>query len=353
MDGSRTSGWAYGEVLRLHAIARPSRSESAGRFQAVVLAGGSGTRLTALIRTLFGTTVPKQFCSFDGGGTLLQQTLQRLRHVRPRLRPTVLVPREHTTRAAAQLRLHDDVSILDQPDNCGTGIGLLRALVDVLVRRPDAVVHVTPADHGIGNVAEFASTMSACLELAGRHVGHLFMVGVEPSCPRQDFGWMVPGESQHGFSSVNRFVEKPAPADAVALFDTGAVWSTMLLTATGKALLDLFERSVPHVVRMFLHYASLPKREQPRYLNAMYRGLSSLDLSRDILSGAKNLMMRTLPTDVEWTDLGTEARVHAWMRQGKHSSTSDAQPLRQVQGERRARTGTGVAVDSVGRTSAG
>ena len=38
---------------------------------AVILAGGDGTRLCALTREMFGEEIPKQFCRFWGGQTLL------------------------------------------------------------------------------------------------------------------------------------------------------------------------------------------------------------------------------------------------------------------------------------------
>jgi len=338
-------GWAYDEIVRLHRARHPNAStrDPAGRFQAIVLAGGSGTRLRVLLRTVFGTTLPKQFCAFDGGPTLLQQTLRRLQRLCPPPRGTVLVPREHVSCAATQLSAYHDATVLDQPANCGTGIGLLRALVDVLVKRPDALVHVTPSDHGIGDSSRFATAMSSCLEEAERHA-RILLIGATPSGPQSDYGWIVAGEAQGGCHSVTRFVEKPATADAARLYESGASWSTMLLVATGRALLDLFERAIPRAVRMFLHHESLPKPERPRYFNAMYRGLGAVDLSRDILGGASNLLMRTLPREVEWTDLGTEARLHAWMhRGGAPALRRQAQPLRSVQGVRRPGSGTALA----------
>ena len=48
---------------------------------AVVLAAGDGTRLAALTTDAAGISVPKQFCSLNGGNALIQETLQRARHV--------------------------------------------------------------------------------------------------------------------------------------------------------------------------------------------------------------------------------------------------------------------------------
>src|SRR5580704_12456840 len=52
----------------------------------VVLAGGDGTRLSALTKTDAGDSIPKQFCSLDGGPQLLEEALQRAQRIVPRER---------------------------------------------------------------------------------------------------------------------------------------------------------------------------------------------------------------------------------------------------------------------------
>lgn len=44
-----------------------------------MLAGGSGTRLAEVNRRRFGHARPKQYCDYDGNGTLLDRALQRAR----------------------------------------------------------------------------------------------------------------------------------------------------------------------------------------------------------------------------------------------------------------------------------
>ena len=48
---------------------------------AVVLAAGDGTRLATLTTDASGNSVPKQFCSLNGGSALIAETLQRARRV--------------------------------------------------------------------------------------------------------------------------------------------------------------------------------------------------------------------------------------------------------------------------------
>src|SRR5690242_9273905 len=65
------------------------------RTWAIVLAAGDGTRLASLTTDEHGNSVPKQFCSLDGGSSLLDDALHRARHVAPRERVCVIVAEQH------------------------------------------------------------------------------------------------------------------------------------------------------------------------------------------------------------------------------------------------------------------
>ncbi len=56
------------------------------RAWAVVLAAGDGTRLAQLTRDARGHAVPKQYCSLNGGASLLQEAMHCARRLAPRER---------------------------------------------------------------------------------------------------------------------------------------------------------------------------------------------------------------------------------------------------------------------------
>src|SRR6185312_7163163 len=62
---------------------------------AVVLAAGDGKRLSALTADSEGTPVPKQFCSLNGGESLLQEALQRAKRIVPLERVCAMVAGQH------------------------------------------------------------------------------------------------------------------------------------------------------------------------------------------------------------------------------------------------------------------
>src|SRR5437899_6815288 len=71
-----------------------------GTIHPVILSGGSGTRLWPLSREHY----PKQLLQLVGKGTLLQQTVDRLRGVPNASEPIVVCNEEHRFLIAEQLR---------------------------------------------------------------------------------------------------------------------------------------------------------------------------------------------------------------------------------------------------------
>ena len=61
---------------------------------ALILAAGEGSRLRSLT-TRNGIAVPKQFCSLNGGASLLQDALHRAESVAPRTRIATIVAQQH------------------------------------------------------------------------------------------------------------------------------------------------------------------------------------------------------------------------------------------------------------------
>lgn len=282
------------------------------RIWAVVLAAGDGTRLAALTTDTNGRLVPKQFCSLNGGGSLLQGAIQRARHIVPRDRICVIVADQHRCYWQRLLWTLPASNVIVQPGNCGTASGILLCVLTILERDPLARIVFLPADHYVCEEPVLAGSLRA----AAAHLRHtpegLTFLGIEPEEADPGFGYIVPGcELADGTRRVSRFVEKPQSALARQLIVDGALWNTFIFAAHGPALLEMLRARLPDLVAqmeaVMAHDARLGTRVAA--LRELYDRLPSIDFSHTVLHGAESELRVLTAPRCGWNDLGTPERV--------------------------------------------
>ncbi|HEV8240162.1 MAG TPA: sugar phosphate nucleotidyltransferase [Thermoanaerobaculia bacterium] len=282
--------------------------EPVGQRWSIVLAGGSGTRLSGLT-TVGATTVPKQYCGFFGGPSLLRLALRRATAVAPPERTLVVVAEEHRSWWRRELASLPARNVLVQPRNRGTAVGVLLPLVEVLRRDAAALVAIFPADHHVRREEALAAAVRRSLALAQTLPAYAVLVGVRPARPDGDLGWILPGGTAVGLDGarVAAFREKPPAAEAVRLMRSGGLVNTFILSATARGLHALCERHLPEVA------AALGAREYEP-LHRLYERLPTRDLSRDVLTRAPESLLVVTAAACGWSDLGTPQRVARCLR---------------------------------------
>jgi mannose-1-phosphate guanylyltransferase len=129
-----------------------------------------------------------------------------------------------------------------------------------------------------------------------------------------DYGWITPSRPVVPLEliDVSGFAEKPAAPDACRLFETGAVWNTMVLTARVRTLIDLYRRWLPGLYAVIAPAAGLTDLDRREYLREVYPTLVPYDFSHDLLSLGRGLSLIVWPSTVGWSDLGTPDRLLTW-----------------------------------------
>ena len=278
-----------------------------GNLWSVVLAAGSGRRLSGITGG-----VPKQFWRPDDGPSLLESTLDRLAPICPPERTVIVVGDEHHEHVRSSPKYRSRGRILFQPHNRGTAAGLLFGLLPVIAADPDAVVVVTPADHGVANQDIFRRGIIDAITHA-QHSGGVVLFGVEPSAARDDYGWITLAPEEDGIRTVRSFVEKPDFESANQLLASGAVWNTMVLVARAQALIDLCRGQCPRLTAVFERALMLPRDTRRTFLLETYPAIEAVDLSRDVLTNAQGLWAYSWPSSMGWSDLGTPERLRRWV----------------------------------------
>lgn len=277
----------------------------------IVLAGGAGRRLAAITGGL-----PKQFWGLRPGRTLIEETVRRIAPLSPAEQRITVVDASHLDHVN-RLRYRRALgTVVPQPGDRGTAAGVMLGLSAVLAADPDAVVLITPADHGVLHAGPFEHGLLTAVACVQARACPIVLLGVEAAAPAADYGWITPRRT--GTTPVGRitpvagFSEKPDSSEAERLFQSGAVWNTMVLVGRAQAVFDQCQRRLPDVADAFARAGRRTAADRSRAYEAAYRHLRSSDFSRDVLAHTRGLSLFTWPDRMGWSDLGTPERLRAW-----------------------------------------
>jgi len=283
---------------------------------AVILAGGEGIRLRSLTRSIAGDERPKQFCAVLGTETLLQQTVRKVaRMVRPS-RTKLVLTRDHERFFDARTR-EAETSVIIQPANRGTAPAILYSLLSIAREDPHARVALFPADHYHSDAAAFTQYVDLAFQAVARREKLVILLGIVPTHPEVDYGWIQPGEPilglPHGtFYRVRRFWEKPRLEIAKNLLAHGCLWNSFVFVGAVHSLLHLVRSTVPGLYGSFETIrAAIGTPAEQGTVRDVYIPIAPVDFSAQVLCVRPKALTVLPVANTGWTDMGTVERVLA------------------------------------------
>ena len=279
---------------------------------ALILAGGSGSRLWPLSRQLY----PKQLLCFDNSDeTLFQSTFSRLNPLFNDRDIITITNVQHESLIKKQLEVFkekfcrdSDYKILTEPIGRNTCCAIASGVkyIKNLDKNHDPIVFVSSSDNYIENIEKFSQTLETAKKLA--QSGYIVTFGVKPSKPDVGLGY-IETQYDEALSSIDEkalkvlnFKEKPSFESAQQFMqNNNYFWNSGMFMFKASVFFSELSNHCREI------YESVEKIEfsssSPTIPFKFYENMP--DISVDYALMEKSSKLCFLPLESDWSDLGS------------------------------------------------
>jgi len=283
---------------------------------ALILAGGSGQRFWPLSRD----RLPKQLLRLFGEKTLLEMTVERLDGLVPKQNILVLTNLQQEQAVRALLPDLPAENILAEPEKRDTAPAVALGIGWVVARDPGATMIVLPADHLIGNSAEFRRVLDQAAR-AAEFGSSLVTVGVTPTWPCPSYGYIergqrasLPGVDEIPLYEVVRFREKPNPDLAEHFLAQGSfTWNAGMFVWNIPAIFSELTRHCPVLADFISELRN--SKDFMATVRGQYQRLPKLSIDYALMERASRVL--NIEATFDWDDVGN------WTSIGRHLSEDE------------------------------
>lgn len=270
---------------------------------ALILAGGSGTRFWPLSRN----DKPKQLLDLFGNGTMLRQTIDRLKGVIPAENIFILTNCKQEAEVRRQAVELPQENIVAEPARRDTAPAVALGIGLIAARDPQADMMVVPSDSLILDTPAFQDLAADALSLASREPA-LITIGIKPTWPCPSYGYIERAAKlnddalTHDCYEVVRFREKPDRATAERYLAQGNFsWNA-----------GIFIWNVAHVRRQLATHTpqlaafinSLTQTQNlPAFIAEEFLALTPISIDFALLEKADRVL--NFEATFDWDDVGS------------------------------------------------
>jgi len=276
----------------------------------VIMAGGSGTRFWPLSRE----AMPKQLLRIDGGESLIQQTISRVRPFIQSDHIHIVTNKSQSEQIKYQVAELGKENFIIEPAAKNTAAAVGLAAVYLNHQNADSVMGILPADHVVKNKEQFLATMRFAFNAAAE--GCLVTIGIRPGRPETGYGYIHAGDQMSrpdaassndtaGIFHVDRFTEKPDIDTAKKYVAEGNYfWNSGMFVWKTSVILDEIERYMPSLGEGLKKIKSaIGQSDESTVIGKVFSGLESVSIDYGIMEKSDKVVV--IPADLGWSDVGS------------------------------------------------
>lgn len=273
-------------------------------MKAIILAGGSGTRLWPLSRKNY----PKQFLKLNGSKSLLQQTVERLMGALLPNDIIIMTNNEYKFHVKSELnslpitRSSPITHMILEPESRNTAPAIalgVKYCLEKLGCMEEEVLFLSPCDHIIKPAEKFWKYIKQAEEMAKE--GYMVTFGIKPTRPEKGYGYMKVSSQQsavsgQNFLKVEKFTEKPDTETAQKYLEEGNYyWNSGIFAFTIDSITQEFMKHAPEIGKFLdLSFEEFRKK---------FTEMPNISIDYAILERSDRVV--TLPLEIYWNDIGS------------------------------------------------
>lgn len=272
---------------------------------ALIYCGGGGTRLWPYSKE----ETPKQFLSFAGKETLLEQTYKRVNKILPAERIFLITLPDYYDEVKKYLKGVSKSQIILEPARRDTLLAAGYGAVYIKNKDPQAIITNVWADQLIEGLEEYKDSLLAGAKTAWDE-NALVTNGVRPEYAHPGLEYVRKGRSyeRNGVSvyHVDKFIERPerTGVDPEIIFrDKKTLWHTGFWTWKAETFLNKVRKHAPDTHKRLLEIEnSLGEKSWQEKVNKVYKESPKVQIDMVISKDQDELYV--VEGEFEWLDMG-------------------------------------------------
>jgi len=204
-------------------------------------------------------------------------------------------------------------NIFFEPESKNTAAAVLLSLL-YLKKYSGRNIIISPVDHLIEKQSSFYKVLNEAQKAAQQ--GFICTLGIKPTGPSSDFGYIQVRVKQKGIYSINRFIEKPTFKKAKKLISQGSCfYNSGIFIASIDTLIDEYRNYYPrysYFVRLFAKGK----------INSLYKKLKPIPFDKAIMEKTKKGVL--VRANFSWKDFGSWSSIYEVLSKDKSGNVARA-----------------------------